>query len=669
MRYRQLFACLIFFVFALGCSNSKKWICSDIKANVSEKINVRAEDDFSTAVNKEKIARLKREETIEFAPSRKEFEKRLLELLADNDNGSNYNMKALFDLLSNWDRRNEYGIELISDEVRKLDLICSIEDYNAYREETPLEEQFSYLIDYEVTMDPEDPSSMMISLLRTRLLFGDPENYRQAISFDAFGKQPIWQVLEKAFLKLGYSEDRIRGLFGDCCQFEISISRAMKANKTYEAVKKHQRKGSAYGYESLLEMEKKLNVSGEILRYFEIQSFDRLCIFDLGWFQALASLYTDENIGMIKSYLIVHYVWNVLRYLDYESYESYVSYKNNSALNRKHSGIDIMSQAAIVDELLPWDVSETYCERYVSQVDKERIGNMCLDIIDGYRNLISSNSDFSEEFKENAIRKIENMKLRLVCPESWEPYRSCDVRIGSYDEGETLISALAKTFRHVINLQRNMYKHNYNYEDCWLIPPDRFNCFYEFSTNSVYFPCVFCNESVVSQSMATEERLARAGFLIAHEMAHSIDFCGCSIGMPGEDESMLPDGDSQLLQAKKRALTDYLANVPVKKQYRFDPDSTCDEVCADITAMHCLLGIAGSIPNFDYEAFFKSFADFFCEANDEGIVRNRIRYGTHPPYCFRVNIALQQFDEFNEAFGISEKDGMFLEPDRRVAVW
>ena len=41
----------------------------------------------------------------------------------------------------------------------------------------------------------------------------------------------------------------------------------------------------------------------------------------------------------------------------------------------------------------------------------------------------------------------------------------------------------------------------------------------------------------------------------------------------------------------------------------------------------------------------------------------------HPPNCIRVNMTVQQFQQFFDTFGVAEGDGMWLAPDDRVDIW
>lgn len=41
----------------------------------------------------------------------------------------------------------------------------------------------------------------------------------------------------------------------------------------------------------------------------------------------------------------------------------------------------------------------------------------------------------------------------------------------------------------------------------------------------------------------------------------------------------------------------------------------------------------------------------------------------HPLKYLRVNVVLQQFDEFLETYGIKEGDQMYLAPKDRIIIW
>ena len=75
------------------------------------------------------------------------------------------------------------------------------------------------------------------------------------------------------------------------------------------------------------------------------------------------------------------------------------------------------------------------------------------------------------------------------------------------------------------------------------------------------------------------------------------------------------------------------------------------------------------IPDFDYDEFFRAFARQYAEQTTEENELDTMKSDMHPLPFHRVNIVLQQFDEFIETYDIKPGDGMYLSPEKRVNVW
>ncbi|MGL4283397.1 MAG: M13-type metalloendopeptidase, partial [Eubacterium aggregans] len=72
--------------------------------------------------------------------------------------------------------------------------------------------------------------------------------------------------------------------------------------------------------------------------------------------------------------------------------------------------------------------------------------------------------------------------------------------------------------------------------------------------------------------------------------------------------------------------------------------------------------------DFDYQVFFKAYGELWRQKNTYA-VEEAIAEDVHPLAFLRVNVTLQQFDAFNEAFGIRSGDGMYVAPENRIMVW
>jgi Predicted metalloendopeptidase len=92
------------------------------------------------------------------------------------------------------------------------------------------------------------------------------------------------------------------------------------------------------------------------------------------------------------------------------------------------------------------------------------------------------------------------------------------------------------------------------------------------------------------------------------------------------------------------------------------------EACADMAGMKAILRLAAEKENFDYDAFFRAFADIWLEKGTLQSAYMGIN-NVHPMSYLRINCTLQQFDEFLDCYGITEGDNMYLAPADRVAIW
>lgn len=79
--------------------------------------------------------------------------------------------------------------------------------------------------------------------------------------------------------------------------------------------------------------------------------------------------------------------------------------------------------------------------------------------------------------------------------------------------------------------------------------------------------------------------------------------------------------------------------------------------------------MASKEKDFDYDKYFTNLAAVWAVRQLKNEVASRITQDEHPVPYFRVNIPVQQFDEFVETYGVKEGDGMYVAPEDRICVW
>ena len=72
--------------------------------------------------------------------------------------------------------------------------------------------------------------------------------------------------------------------------------------------------------------------------------------------------------------------------------------------------------------------------------------------------------------------------------------------------------------------------------------------------------------------------------------------------------------------------------------------------------------------DFDYKLFFESYAKCWLNLARPSYFETQMQ-NVHPFPYLRVNAIVQHFDEFYQAFGVTETDKMFLPKENRLILF
>ena len=135
------------------------------------------------------------------------------------------------------------------------------------------------------------------------------------------------------------------------------------------------------------------------------------------------------------------------------------------------------------------------------------------------------------------------------------------------------------------------------------------------------------------------------------------------------EKSWLPEEDKTAFADRCDKVASYYDTfTPFAGAGLYDGKLVSAEATADMGGIKAMLTLAKQKPDFDYDLFFRSYARNY-RVNIPYDVEKYYLSDVHPLGFYRVNIGLQQFDEFVTTYGIKEGDGMYLDPENRVSVW
>lgn len=174
---------------------------------------------------------------------------------------------------------------------------------------------------------------------------------------------------------------------------------------------------------------------------------------------------------------------------------------------------------------------------------------------------------------------------------------------------------------------------------------------------------------VYDPTVSEEENLATLGITIAHEITHAFDSYGANYDETGSLNNWWTEADRAQFDALCEEIVAYYDGWECAPGIATDGGLTLGENIADLGAMSCLMDIAATRPDFDYETLFEKVALLFAEPSSREWLAYVAVADPHSAGGVRVNRLLSSCDAFYDTYDVQPGDGMYVAPEDRVGIW
>ena len=471
--------------------------------------------------------------------------------------------------------------------------------------------------------------------------------------------------------KLGYSEEEAKQKFENCFAWETLVNSVLASAEERSSSEYQFAANTHYTRDELLAATPNIPILETLEKVDGYPAMDRYLIPEPAAIERLNELYTEENLPLMRDYLILHGIFQMAEALDWESYtlacgcQEMISGSTPVEMNKED-----YATSDVYDDLrinVGWAVAKLYVERHSNPEAKERISALVDEIVTAYYGIIEDADFISDETRAGATAKLDNMARHVLYPDSWEPYSFEDVNYVSKEDGGSLWEAYRAIKKH--EHEKTVAEAGKLYDrTVWDLLPYEGNCNYAPGSNAIYINAAFAQAPNYRPDMSDEELYAYMGCAIAHEISHAFDANGAKYDKDGNFINWWTDEDYAAFNAKNEKLAAYFNAMHPWEGQDLNGEAVIGEACADMAALKCMLRIAAGKPDFDYDRFFRAFAD--RNATRETLLWAMVVLeDEHPLNYLRINTCLQQYDEFLDFYGITEGDNMYLAPEDRVAIW
>ncbi len=657
-----------------------KWIDSDITGSIGEDDEIALCDDFAAAVNKDWKLEQDRPFTLLQDVEELMIQKCKAVLSDESVTGETAEaLKSYYSLSSDWEGRNEDGMEPLRKYIDDIEAIADTEGLYQWMsdpERNPLFAGPLTVPDYGIDCSDKFPESYTVYITRPGLSLEDDLGDAGAYFDLSTDRLELFeQTKDKAAYlleKLGYSGQDVKKITGNFFAMEKKLCATddHNANKPEEDM--------TYTRAELIEAAGDFPTDTLLNR----RGYENNDIFTVNMklVKKAASLCRGGNLQKMKDYLIVYYALFSGLYLDTETYDMI----SELDAPKMYDYVDMGKTAEEEEDSLQFD---TYINGspmvgamgrlyYESCFDK-RLADELYDTTEKLKNIycrVFENEEWlSEEGKAACAEKLDAMNIHIAQAD-FDSVDYGDMDIIPREKGGSFLEAYfeARRFmeKHKAELSNKPYDRNYWDPLDTGLATTQVNALYSPDTNGIYILAGFCDGRSYSYDMTYEEKLANMFATVGHEITHGFDREGATYDKDGLNNDLLPEDDMKAFNDRADLVSFYFSDLtPFEGAGSYDGEMVSSEATADMGGLTGVLILASEDKDFDYDLFFKSYAEFWrCDVTLDMEI-DSMKNDPHPLAFYRINSCLQQCDEFLETYNIKEGDGMYLDPAKRIAVW
>ena len=634
-----------------------------------DETNVRIQDDLYEAVNGEwlKTAVIPddRPTTGGFSQLDQDVEKIMMEdfkALAEGRKSTDIpEMKyavALYDKVMDAERRNREGIAPILPLLEKIRSVDSPEKLN----ENAAELLFSGVdlpIQMFVEADMQDAEKHCFLVLGPEIILPDTTYYAED---NETGRQllAVWADMAAKLLSYsGLSADEQKRYLEDALAFDALAAKKVKSQLEWSEYYKNHNPMDADEVASYVAP---FDIKKLLAELYGENAPKTIIVYDPRAIKEMNGYYSAEDHSLYIHWAYVRALVKAAPYLSEELASIGKTYKRT--LRGVASDPSLEKQAyQIASETYAEPVGVYYGREYFGEEAKKDVVELVRKIIETYKLRMSRNGFLAESTKEQAINKLSTIEIKMGYPDEIKPLWSKLV----FNEADPLACVMMQLYR--VMIKDNFDELNKPVDRTkWLMPGHMVNACYNPSANDITFPAAILQKPFYSIDQKPEENLGGIGAVIGHEISHAFDNNGANFDEYGNLKNWWKEEDFAAFTELTKGMIEQFDGIEFHGG-KVNGELTVSENIADNGGMGVTLEIMHGLPDPDYKAYFKNWARVWCMKAKEEYIQLLLASDVHSPTVLRANMMPRNFNEWYEAFGVTENDKMYIAPEKRISIW
>ncbi|MCR5264713.1 MAG: M13 family peptidase, partial [Clostridiales bacterium] len=387
-----------------------------------------------------------------------------------------------------------------------------------------------------------------------------------------------------------------------------------------------------------------------------------LIVYDPKAVKEMNGYFSEENFSL---YIHWAYVRTLLRATEYLSEDLASLGKTYSrALTGVASDPSLEKQAyKTASGMYSEPVGVYYGRTYFGEEAKKDVVGLVKKIIATYKLRIEKNGFLAPSTKEQAIKKLSAVEIKMGYPDAVKEIWSKLV----FDENDSLLAVMmGLSSVRMKDMFAKLLKPVDRTE--WMMPGHMVNACYNPSSNDITFPAAILQKPFYSLEQSVSENLGGIGAVIGHEISHAFDNNGANFDEHGNLKNWWTEEDFKAFEKLTEGMVEQFDGIEFHGG-KVNGKLVVSENIADNGGMGVTLEIMHTLSDPDYQAYFKNWARVWCMKAKEEYIQLLLASDVHSPTVLRANMMPRNFSEWYDAFGVTENDRMYIAPEKRISIW
>jgi len=519
-----------------------------------------------------------------------------------------------------------------------------------------------------VYADPKNSALNIFQISQGGINLGEKEYYLDTDSVTANIREQYKLYITKLFKLAGFTDAEAEQKMNDVLEIETTIAKA-----SFSAV---QRRDPEANYHKMTYADLKKQFSGidwdAYLKGLGVQGVEELNVEQIEPLQTVDKLISTLPLEKHISYLQYNLIDAAASCLSDDFVAARFDFYGKVLSGRQVNQPRWKRAVNAVNGMLGEVVGQMYVEKYFPAAAKERMVNLVKNLQTALGERIQAQEWMSDSTKAVAAEKLAAFHVKVGYPDKWKDYSSLEIKKDSYWANVCRASEWAV---------RDMYSRVGKPvdKDEWLMTPQTVNAYYNPSTNEICFPAAILQYPFFDMNADDAFNYGAIGVVIGHEMIHGFDDQGRQFDKNGNLCDWWAAGDAERFNERAQVMVDFFNNIEVLPGLKANGQLTLGENLAD----HGGLNVAylayrnatkdaplGVVDGFTADQrFFLAYAALWAGNIREEAIRQYTKSDPHSLGEWRVNGALPHIQAWYDAFGITDKDPMYIAPEKRVNIW